>query len=88
MTGNLIERPNFAHGSPLLIRDLLEAPVVPRPDHRETIAEKTLVTYVRGYSAKGLVSKQALILKVRFVEAIDRTGVGKVNKVALRGKYL
>jgi fatty-acyl-CoA synthase len=35
-----------------------------------------------------MVSKHTVLLKVRFVDAIDKTGVGKINKVALREKYL
>jgi fatty-acyl-CoA synthase len=33
------------------------------------------------------VSKQVVLLKVRFVETIDKTSVGKVSKVTLREKY-
>ncbi len=43
---------------------------------------------MREYADKGIVSKQVVLLKVRFVDAIDKTSVGKVNKVALRDKYL
>jgi fatty-acyl-CoA synthase len=50
--------------------------------------EKEIVQFVKGYADKGFVSKHALLLRVRVVEAIDKTGVGKTNKVALRAKYL
>jgi fatty-acyl-CoA synthase len=43
---------------------------------------------VREYADKGVVTKQVVLLKVKLVEAIDKTSVGKVNKVALREKYL
>ena len=62
--------------------------VMLRPDYREPVTEKVLVHYLRDCTAKGMVAKHAVILKVRFVDAIDRTSVGKVNKVALREKYL
>ncbi len=62
--------------------------VVRKPDAPEDLTEKTLTTYARRYAEKGMLSKHALLLKVRFVEAIDKTSVGKVNKVALREKYL
>jgi fatty-acyl-CoA synthase len=51
-------------------------------------AEKDIVQFVKGYADKGFVSKHALLLKVRIVEAIDKTSVGKTNKVELRRKYL
>jgi fatty-acyl-CoA synthase len=50
--------------------------------------EKEIVQFVKGYADKGFVSKHALLLKVKVVEAIDKTSVGKTNKVALRQKYL
>jgi fatty-acyl-CoA synthase len=59
--------------------------VVHRPDSR--ITEKELSHYVREYADKGIISKQVVLLKVRFVEAIDKTSVGKVSKVTLREKY-
>ena len=35
-----------------------------------------------------MLPREAFVTVVRFVEAIDRTSVGKINKVALREKYL
>jgi fatty-acyl-CoA synthase len=60
--------------------------VVPRED--SAASEKDLMHFVREYADKGLVSKQVVLVKIRFVEAIDKTSVGKVNKVALREKHL
>ena len=37
---------------------------------------------------RGFVSKHALLVRVKLVEAIDKTSVGKVTKVALRQKHL
>jgi fatty-acyl-CoA synthase len=59
--------------------------VVPRPDCKLT--EKDISHHVKEYADKGLVNKQVVLLKVRFVDAIDKTSVGKINKVALREKY-
>jgi fatty-acyl-CoA synthase len=59
--------------------------VVPRPD--SSLSEKHISQLIKGYADKGLVNKQVLLLKVRFVEAIDKTTVGKVSKVTLREKY-
>ncbi len=59
--------------------------VVPRPDSK--ISEKDISHHIKQYADKGLVNKQVVLLKVRFVEAIDKTSVGKVSKVTLREKY-
>jgi len=59
--------------------------VVPKPECNCT--PKDISAHVKGYVDKGLVSKQVVLLKVRFVESIDKTSVGKVSKVTLREKY-
>lgn len=59
--------------------------VIPRSD--SGLTEKDVIHHVREYADKGLVNKQVVLIKVRFVEAIDKTSVGKVSKVALREKY-
>jgi len=51
-------------------------------------SEKEIAHHVREYADKGVVSKQVVLVKVRLVEAIDKTSVGKTNKVALRERYL
>lgn len=50
--------------------------------------EKEIVHFVKGYADKGFVSKHALLLRAKVVEGIDKTSVGKTNKVALRQKHL
>ncbi len=62
--------------------------VVRKADFPGEVTEKSLQHHVREYAEKGIVSKQVVLLRVRFVAAIDKTSVGKVNKVALREKYL
>jgi fatty-acyl-CoA synthase len=59
--------------------------VVPRPD--SGLREKDISLLIKEYADKGLVNKHVVLLKVRFVEAIDKTSVGKVSKVTLREKY-
>jgi fatty-acyl-CoA synthase len=59
--------------------------VVPKPG--SGMSEKDLAHHVREYADKGLVNKQVVLLKVRFVESIDKTSVGKISKVTLREKY-
>ncbi|MFA6823320.1 MAG: fatty acid--CoA ligase [Geobacter sp.] len=60
--------------------------VVPKPDSQ--LQEKDLTHHVKEYADKGIVNKQVVLLKVKLVEMIDRTSVGKINKVALREKHL
>jgi fatty-acyl-CoA synthase len=60
--------------------------VVLKKDQKAT--EKELCTHVRTYADKGVLPREAFLLKVRFVDAIDKTSVGKINKVALRARYL
>jgi fatty-acyl-CoA synthase len=52
------------------------------------VTEKEITHHVRDYADTGVVNKQVVLVKVRLVEAIDKTSVGKINKVALREKYL
>jgi fatty-acyl-CoA synthase len=59
--------------------------VVPKPGDK--VSEKDLMHHVKEYADTGVVNKQVVLLKVRLVEAIDKTSVGKINKVALREKY-
>lgn len=59
--------------------------VIPRPD--SGLTEKDISHLVKEYADKGLVNKHVVLLKVRFVDAIDKTSVGKISKVALREKY-
>lgn len=57
-------------------------------DDIEQPKEKELVQHVKAYIEKGLISKLALFLSVQFVDIIDKTSVGKINKKLLREKYL
>ncbi|ACM19528.1 acyl-CoA synthetase, AMP-forming [Geotalea daltonii FRC-32] len=54
----------------------------------EQANEKEIAHHLRQYADKGVVSKHVVLARVRLVEAIDKTSVGKINKVALREKYL
>lgn len=55
-------------------------------DDVETPSEKEIVNHVKAYIDRGLMSKQALLLQVEYVETIEKTSVGKVNKKLLREK--
>jgi fatty-acyl-CoA synthase len=60
--------------------------VVRRQDSK--LGEKDVVHYVKECADRGMVSKHAVLLKVHLVDGIDKTSVGKINKVVLRDKYL
>jgi fatty-acyl-CoA synthase len=62
--------------------------VVPKPGQEGAVTERDLVHHARTYVDKGVLPKQVVVLAVKVVDAIDRTSVGKVNKVALRQKHL
>jgi fatty-acyl-CoA synthase len=49
---------------------------------------RQLVAHINQFIDKGLLSKQAMLLKVKVVDAIDKTSVGKIDKKTLRLKYL
>lgn len=62
--------------------------VVPKPGPQGQAGVKEIVHHVMEYADRGAIGKQAVLVKVRLVESIDKTSVGKINKVALREKYL
>ncbi|GFO55518.1 AMP-binding protein [Geomonas sp. Red276] len=59
--------------------------VVPHPGSNLTARE--IAHHVKEYADTGVVNKQIVLLKVAFVEELDKTSVGKVSKVTLREKY-
>ena len=81
--------------------DVVEVAVIGLPDEKwgerplalvilrpgSGLVKKDLSHYLKEYADKGMVSKQVVLLKVLFVETIEKTSVGKVSKVMLRDKY-
>jgi len=61
--------------------------VVPRPGAERELGARELVAHARQFVESGQLSKVVVTMEVKFVESIDRTSVGKVDKVALRKKY-
>jgi len=43
--------------------------------------------HVKTYAEKGVISRFAIPDKIRFVDAIEKTSVGKIDKKVLRAKY-
>ena len=62
--------------------------VVPKPDGAGKLTEKDLQHHLADCAHRGTLNKQVVVAAVKFVDAIDKTSVGKVNKVALRQKHL
>lgn len=60
--------------------------VVPRPDAVEP--EREIVRHVKGFVTRGVLPKEAVLVRVRLVEAIPRTSVGKTDKLTLRAAHL
>ncbi|MCL2705866.1 MAG: long-chain-fatty-acid--CoA ligase [Spirochaetaceae bacterium] len=54
----------------------------------ETTKEKDIMKHVKKYIDLGLLSREAILMKIKFIQALDKTSVGKINKVELRKKYL
>ncbi len=50
--------------------------------------EKDIINHVKSFIDKGLMTKLALLMKVEYVETIDKTSVGKINKKELRKKHM
>ncbi len=50
--------------------------------------EKEIINHVRTFIDKGIMSKNALLLKIKYVDEICKTSVGKIDKKELRNRYL
>ena len=61
--------------------------VVPKQDATPP-TPRQMVAHISQFIDKGLLSKQAMLLKVKVVAAIDKTSVGKIDKRTLREKHL
>jgi fatty-acyl-CoA synthase len=62
--------------------------VVPRPEAAGKLTERELTHHLQELAHRGALNKQVVVAAVKFVDAIDKTSVGKINKVALRQKHL
>ena len=53
----------------------------------ECADEQSIQKHVKEYAIRGAISKYAVPERVLFVDAIDKTSVGKIDKKSLRVKY-
>ena len=49
---------------------------------------KALRGHVKNFVAVGVLPREAILVEFKAVDEVTRTGVGKINKVALRERYL
>ena len=49
---------------------------------------KEMVAHVKSFIDKGLMSKLALLLEIKYIDQIAKTSVGKINKKVLRESFL
>jgi fatty-acyl-CoA synthase len=61
--------------------------VVPRKDGEVPVTEDDILQHVRAYSDKGRISRYAVPQFVRFVDTLEKTSVGKLNKRRLRESF-
>ncbi len=60
--------------------------VVRKAGH-ETVSEHRIMEHVKSYIDRGHLAREAILLRVKFVDAIEKTSVGKANKLAMREKH-
>jgi fatty-acyl-CoA synthase len=61
--------------------------IVARPSDAGKITEDAIKAYVASYADKGVISKWAVPSRVRFIDMLDKTSVGKLDKKLMRQKY-
>ncbi len=61
--------------------------IVPKAPFREKIEQEEIKTHIKSYVDKGIVSKFAIPDKIVFVNALERTSVGKLDKKRMRDQY-
>ncbi|MBL6752293.1 MAG: fatty acid--CoA ligase [Nevskia sp.] len=61
--------------------------VVPKPEQRASIDAESVRAHLRTFADSGAISKYAVPDKVIFVESLEKTSVGKLDKKVLRTKY-
>jgi len=53
----------------------------------KSLSDKALLLHAKEFIKKGIMARESMLLKIKFVETIDKTSIGKVDKKELRHKY-
>ncbi len=61
--------------------------VIAKPDQRGSIDAESVRAHLRKFADSGAISRYAVPDQVIFVDALDKTSVGKLDKKVLRTKY-
>jgi len=61
--------------------------VVPRAAAKATADAEAIRSHLQAFVTAGTLSKAAIPERILFVEAIDKTSVGKIDKKTLRQKF-
>jgi fatty-acyl-CoA synthase len=61
--------------------------VVCKPDFKGRVECEEIRAYIKSQAESGRISRYGIPERVVFVEALERTSVGKLNKKAMREKY-
>jgi fatty-acyl-CoA synthase len=54
---------------------------------KQESTEKEILRFTKEFIKKGIMTRESMLLKIKIVEALDKTSVGKLNKRELRQKY-
>ena len=61
--------------------------VVPKSGHEGSANEDAIKAHLQAFSDKGVISRWAVPERIVFVESLDKTSVGKLDKKALRQRF-
>ena len=61
--------------------------IVAKPEHRHHLTEADIRTHLEQLALDGLIARYAIPEHARFVDALERTSVGKVNKQLMRERF-
>jgi fatty-acyl-CoA synthase len=54
----------------------------------ETVKERELIKHIKKYIDLGLLSREAILMQIQFIQELPRTSAHKINKQELRKLYL
>ncbi|MDR0666410.1 MAG: AMP-binding protein, partial [Campylobacteraceae bacterium] len=60
--------------------------IVSKVEDKKTL-EKEIIAHAKEVIKNGLMARESMLLKIHFVNEIDKTSVGKTDKKTLREKY-